>query len=117
MSELCKEANEVMSKAGSSVILKTLMNMEIDVDTLPMGPEEMSPAGIETVVLAKPVPARGRLLVDGVQVEVTDEGDVVSSEEAREWRRTANYIRTDNLSFSITACCAVLFLAIIGSRY
>ncbi|KAI3342843.1 hypothetical protein F4824DRAFT_121722 [Ustulina deusta] len=80
-SELCKEANEVMSKAGSSVILKTLMNMEIDVDTLPMGPEEMSPAGIETVVLAKPVPARGRLLVDGVQVEVTDEGDVVSSEE------------------------------------
>ncbi|KAI1756639.1 hypothetical protein F4782DRAFT_275032 [Xylaria castorea] len=65
-SELCKHANEVMSKAGSSVILKSLLDMEIDVDALPMGPEELSPAGIETVVLAKPVPARGRLPVDGV---------------------------------------------------
>ncbi|KAI0396726.1 hypothetical protein F5Y17DRAFT_455794 [Xylariaceae sp. FL0594] len=64
-SELCKEANEVMSKAGSSVIFKALLNMDIDVDALPMGPEEISPAGIETVVLAKPIPARGRLAVDG----------------------------------------------------
>ncbi|RWA09057.1 hypothetical protein EKO27_g6051 [Xylaria grammica] len=75
-SELCKEANEVMSKAGSSVILKTLMNMDIDIDTLPMGPEEMSPAGIETVVLAKPVPARGRLIVDDVEAQVEDEGNI-----------------------------------------
>ncbi|KAK3352360.1 hypothetical protein B0T25DRAFT_580296 [Lasiosphaeria hispida] len=59
-SELCKEANEVMSKAGSEVILKSLLSMEIDVDSLPMGPEELSPAGIETVVLAKPVPPRNR---------------------------------------------------------
>ncbi|KAI0974658.1 hypothetical protein F4678DRAFT_423491 [Xylaria arbuscula] len=79
-SELCKEANEVMSKAGSSVILKTLMNMEIDVDALPMGPEEMSPAGIETVVLAKPVPARGKPLIDGTEVKVEDDRHVVSSE-------------------------------------
>jgi len=64
-SELCKEANEVMSKAGSSVILKALLNMDIDVDALPMGPEEMSPAGIETVVLAKPIPARNKLAIDG----------------------------------------------------
>jgi DEAD/DEAH box helicase domain-containing protein len=79
-SELCKEANEVMSKAGSSVILRTLLNMDIDVDALPMGPEEMSPAGIETVVLAKPVPARGRLLVDGVEVKAEGDGDAVELE-------------------------------------
>ncbi|KAI0447369.1 hypothetical protein F4803DRAFT_320679 [Xylaria telfairii] len=78
-SELCKEANEVMSKAGSSVILKSLLNMEIDIDALPMGPEELSPAGIETVVLAKPVPTRGRFLVDGV-VGVEDEERSVVSE-------------------------------------
>ncbi|KAI0203981.1 hypothetical protein F4808DRAFT_394877 [Astrocystis sublimbata] len=73
-SEFCKHANEVMSKAGSSVILKCLLNMEIDVDALPMGPEESSPVGVETVVLAKPVPIRGRHLVDGVdKVEVKDE--------------------------------------------
>ncbi|KAI8957646.1 P-loop containing nucleoside triphosphate hydrolase protein [Daldinia sp. FL1419] len=59
-SEFCKEANEVMSKAGSAVIIKALLNMEIDVEALPMGPEETSPIGIETVVLAKPVPSRGK---------------------------------------------------------
>lgn len=59
-SDLCKHANEVMSKAGSEVILKSLLNMEIDVDALPMGPEAFSPAGIETVVLAEMVRPRGR---------------------------------------------------------
>ncbi|KAI0404783.1 hypothetical protein F4802DRAFT_565468 [Xylaria palmicola] len=76
-SELCKEANEVMSKAGSSVILKTLLNMEVDVDALPMGPEETSPAGIETVVLARPVPIRGKFLVDAVAVKPEDDNDSV----------------------------------------
>lgn len=88
-SETCKHANEVMSKAGSEVILKSLLNIEIDVDALPMGPEEWSPAGIETVVLANPVLPRGRqvnilerrnearkaevvgrVLEDGIEVEV-----------------------------------------------
>ncbi|CZT00497.1 hypothetical protein WAI453_009301 [Rhynchosporium graminicola] len=59
-SEQCKHANEVMSKAGSEVILKSLLNMEIDVDALPMGPENLSPAGIETVILAHPVLPKGR---------------------------------------------------------
>lgn len=68
-SDLCKHANEVMSKAGSSVILKALLNMEIDVDALPMGPEEASPVGIETVVLADPVPSKGRIFVDDVEVK------------------------------------------------
>jgi DEAD/DEAH box helicase domain-containing protein len=57
-----------MSKAGSEVILKSLLNMEIDIDALPMGPEEFSPAGIETVVLAQPVLPKGRL-VDVVEVD------------------------------------------------
>jgi DEAD/DEAH box helicase domain-containing protein len=71
-SELCKHANEVMSKAGSSVILKAFLNMEIDVEALPMGPEEASPAGIETVVLASPVPSRGRIIED-VEVSRAEE--------------------------------------------
>ena len=65
-SEVCKEQNMVMSKAGSEVILKCLMGKEkeIDVENLPWGPEdEKTPAGIETVVAAETVrPARGRLV-------------------------------------------------------
>lgn len=61
-SERCKEANQVMSKAGAEVILKSLLNREIDVENLPWGPDdERVPAGIETVVMAPEVrPARGR---------------------------------------------------------
>ena len=65
-SEVCKEQNMVMSKAGSEVILKCLMGKEkeIDVDALPWGPEdERVPAGIETVVAAEMVrPAMGHIL-------------------------------------------------------
>ncbi|KAL2177182.1 P-loop containing nucleoside triphosphate hydrolase protein [Thermothelomyces heterothallicus CBS 202.75] len=57
-SEMCREMNEVMSKAGCEVVLKALLDEEIDVEALPMGPEEGSPAGIETVVLAPAVPTR-----------------------------------------------------------
>lgn len=70
-SEQCKHANEVMSKAGCEVILKSLLNMEIDIDSLPMGPEEFSPAGIETVVLAQPVLPKGRI-VDIVDIEINN---------------------------------------------
>jgi DEAD/DEAH box helicase domain-containing protein len=73
-SEFCKESNEVMSKAGCGVILRSLLGLEIDVDTLPMGPEEgwNGPVElIETVVLATPVPPRDRraLRLVGVKVE------------------------------------------------
>ncbi|TLD31185.1 hypothetical protein PspLS_02849 [Pyricularia sp. CBS 133598] len=57
-SETCKQHNAVMSKAGAEVVLKSLLGLEIDVDSLPMGPEDNSPAGVETIVLAKPVPPR-----------------------------------------------------------
>lgn len=62
-SERCKEQNVVMSKAGGAVILKTLLGreVEIDIDALPWGEEEHTPAGIETVCIAEEVrPARGR---------------------------------------------------------
>jgi DEAD/DEAH box helicase domain-containing protein len=72
-SEMCKHANEVMSKAGGEVILRSLLNMEIDVDSLPMGPEDSSPAGIETVILAQPVLPRGRM-VDVVEVKREEDG-------------------------------------------
>ncbi|OTB06312.1 hypothetical protein M426DRAFT_55551 [Hypoxylon sp. CI-4A] len=74
-SEFCKEANEVMSKAGSAVIIKALLNMDIDVDALPMGPEDMSPAGIETIILAKPVPSRGRRGIDDLEIKIEDDDD------------------------------------------
>lgn len=67
-SELCKESNEVMSKAGSQVILKSLLGMEIDIEALPMGPEGASPAGIETVVLAKEVLPRMGTQVEEVTI-------------------------------------------------
>lgn len=69
-SERCREANQVMSKAGAEVILKSLLNREIDVENLPWGPEdERVPAGIETVVFADEVrPARGRQ-VDVIEVK------------------------------------------------
>lgn len=59
-SVMCKESNEVMSKAGCRVVIRSLLNMEIDVDQLPMGPEEFSPVGFETVIPAQPVPSRGQ---------------------------------------------------------
>lgn len=65
-SEMCKESNEVMSKAGSEVILKSLLGMDINVEALPLGPESASPAGIETVVLAQEILPR-----IGTQVEET----------------------------------------------
>jgi DEAD/DEAH box helicase domain-containing protein len=59
-SERCHQQNAVMSKAGAGVILKSLLNWDIDVEALPMGPEEFAPEGIETVVLAEEVrPRRG----------------------------------------------------------
>ena len=65
-SEVCKEQNMVMSKAGSEVILKCLMGREkeIDVEALPWGPEdERVPAGIETVIPAEMIrPAPGQIL-------------------------------------------------------
>ncbi|KAL2061937.1 hypothetical protein VTL71DRAFT_7315 [Oculimacula yallundae] len=76
-SEQCKHANEVMSKAGSEVILKSLLNMEIDVDALPMGPENFSPAGIETVILAHPVLPKGRTVDVTERSEGRKRGDVV----------------------------------------
>ncbi|KAK5726498.1 ATP-dependent 3'-5' DNA helicase [Elasticomyces elasticus] len=69
-SERCGEANQVMSKAGAEVILKTLLNREIDVDNLPWGPEdERVPAGIETVILAQEVRPRRGALVEIVEVK------------------------------------------------
>ncbi|KAH6710159.1 hypothetical protein EV126DRAFT_447920 [Verticillium dahliae] len=86
-SELCKQANEVMSKAGSSVILKSLLNMEIDIEALPMGPEEYSPAGIETVILAQPVPPRDRALLQevGVKEENFEERETATWNEVQFW--------------------------------
>jgi DEAD/DEAH box helicase domain-containing protein len=84
-SERCKHANQVMSKAGAEVILRSLLNWEIDVDSLPWGPEERTPAGIETVVLAEEVRPR-----KGVNVEVLESirknrsHNIRSSEEARQ---------------------------------
>ncbi|KAF2774572.1 P-loop containing nucleoside triphosphate hydrolase protein [Teratosphaeria nubilosa] len=75
-SERCKEANQVMSKAGAEVILKSFLGKEIDVDNLPWGPEdERVPAGIETVVLASEVRPRAGRVVEVIEVK-REEGGV-----------------------------------------
>lgn len=89
-SEGCREQNVVMSKAGSEVILKSLLNLDIDIEALPWGPEEQMPAGIETVVAATEIkPARGKR-VEVVEIKregggnrrvVIDEIDGVLEEE------------------------------------
>ena len=69
-SERCKEANVVMSKAGAEVILKSLLNREIDVDNLPWGPDdERVPAGIETVMIAETVRPRRGQIVEVIEVK------------------------------------------------
>ena len=45
---MCSEGNIVTSKIGASVILKTLLNTEIDLERLPEGDEKG--ISIETVV-------------------------------------------------------------------
>jgi DEAD/DEAH box helicase domain-containing protein len=77
-SERCKEANQVMSKAGAEVVLKSLLNWEIDVDALPWGPDDESlPAGFETVVMAEEVrPAAGRRIE---VIEVKREEEAVTA--------------------------------------
>jgi DEAD/DEAH box helicase domain-containing protein len=45
---VCSEGNIVTSKIGASVILKTLLNIEIDLERLPEGDEKG--ISIETVV-------------------------------------------------------------------
>ena len=69
-SERCREANQVMSKAGAEVILKSLLNQEIDVDSLPWGQEDEGvPAGFAEEVRL----ARGRR-VEVVEVKMEVEG-------------------------------------------
>lgn len=74
-SEGCKHGNEVLCKVGGEVILRVLLGMEVDVDSLPMGDEGQLGAG-ETVVLAETVVGKGR----GV-VEVRREEGMVVKEE------------------------------------
>ncbi|KAI1961932.1 ATP-dependent 3'-5' DNA helicase [Ophidiomyces ophidiicola] len=63
--ERCPEMNEVISKVGAMVVLKSLLGIEIDVDALPWGEGEMDssigdggrelPAGVRTVIEATEV--------------------------------------------------------------
>lgn len=69
--ERCKEANQVMSKAGALVVVMCLLGKadEIDIDALPWGEDEAVPAGIETVVAAEEVRMVRGKVVDGVFVK------------------------------------------------
>nr|POE87764.1 atp-dependent helicase hrq1 [Quercus suber] len=82
-SERCKEANQVMSKAGAEVVLKSLLGKEIDVEALPWGPDdERVPAGIETVIFAQEIRPRAGILVE--EVERRGNRDVVVIKEEPE---------------------------------
>jgi DEAD/DEAH box helicase domain-containing protein len=75
--ERCKQSNNVISKAGAGVVLKSLLGLEIDVDSLPWGEEEIMPAGIETVVIATEVRgAEGKRIEE---IEVVREGNVAGA--------------------------------------
>ncbi|KAI5288117.1 hypothetical protein KEM54_005461 [Ascosphaera aggregata] len=88
--ERCKEMNAVLSKAGASVILRSLAGVKICVDDLPWGEDlpverlkydmkgypdlgqgQELPAGLETVIPAKPVGGDSKKVV----VYDLDEGD------------------------------------------
>ncbi|OAA56610.1 Hrq1p [Niveomyces insectorum RCEF 264] len=69
-SPVCPKANTVMSKAGAVVVLRSLLGLPIDEEALPMGPEEGLPDGLETVVLAQPVPGAREKTDDRVQDDV-----------------------------------------------
>jgi DEAD/DEAH box helicase domain-containing protein len=89
----CKHANQVISKAGATVIVMCLLGREtdIDIDALPFGEEDTVAAGIETVVAAEEVRMAGgkravvgdgegeemkrAKLVDGVWVKIEEEED------------------------------------------
>ena len=89
-SERCKEQNQVMSKAGSEVILKSLLNLKIDVDALPMGPEENAPAGIETVILADEVRPRAGRLIETIEIKrEEDQGTRQMTEDEMEKQKRA----------------------------
>lgn len=64
----------VMSKAGSEVILKTLLGDEIDVDALPWGEEERVPGGIETVRVAEEVRPKRGTRVEVVEIKREEGG-------------------------------------------
>ncbi|KAF2113335.1 DEAD/DEAH box helicase-like protein [Lophiotrema nucula] len=75
--ERCKEANQVMSKAGALVVIMCILGRvdEIDVDALPWGEDEAVPAGIETVVVADEVRMVRGKMVDGVWIKKEEEDD------------------------------------------
>ncbi|EMC93299.1 hypothetical protein BAUCODRAFT_150648 [Baudoinia panamericana UAMH 10762] len=73
--ERCREANQVMSKAGAEVILKCLLNRDIDVESLPWGPEdERVKAGIETIILAQEIRPRRGVILDVIEVKREEGG-------------------------------------------
>ncbi|KAF1976399.1 P-loop containing nucleoside triphosphate hydrolase protein [Bimuria novae-zelandiae CBS 107.79] len=79
--EACKQANQVMSKAGALVIIMCLLGREkeIDIEALPYGDEDVVPAGIETVVPAEEVRMVRGKFVDGVFVKNEPEDDFSKS--------------------------------------
>lgn len=78
-SDLCKDSGDVMSKAGSRVIIQALLGIEIDVDALAHS-QEVIPVGVETVIVAQPVPMRRR-----------KEGEEVEQRKEKESKRRREY--------------------------
>lgn len=64
----CKEGNEVCSKLGAYIILRTILALDIDADSIPEQVEEF-PVNWETVVEASNVRA-----IIGIQIETVDIG-------------------------------------------
>jgi DEAD/DEAH box helicase domain-containing protein len=56
----CKEANKVASKLGALIVIKGVLGIEIDPDTIPMEQHDASePRGRDTIIDASPVRTSG----------------------------------------------------------
>ncbi|KAH6607896.1 hypothetical protein Trco_004209 [Trichoderma cornu-damae] len=60
-SEICKESNEVISKTGCLVILKSLLGLDIGIDNIQQGLGKLGSLGIETITVATQVPFKKEL--------------------------------------------------------
>ncbi|KAG7092162.1 hypothetical protein E1B28_008531 [Marasmius oreades] len=60
----CREANKVNSKAGALAVLKGILNVYIDPDTIPFETDERALGGHDSIVYASPVHSRANISIE-----------------------------------------------------
>ena len=67
-SAVCKEGNEVSSKIGAQIILRAILGLEIDADSIPVQTERLNT--FRTIVEASNVPAEKGVAVETANLDV-----------------------------------------------